>query len=256
MEKSAFIRNFEEFGTKMYVLAILSIVSIFTQGIVALVMFILMLISLKHIKNANIDLNNEKLEKFRKYIIYAVIVGIIGVILILITGFLIGMLFMQTFPSFTFTGPISVSEFQQIAPWIRILLLVLLAGLPVGAIALGLLLFAWSNLELFIKRNSGLFPDHISPQAIEGSRKVKKSYLLLIICLLIAMGMVLVAIFIFPQIESLVIYFIQGTTPPLGLTIGIIAGFGIPAIIIVILGITSFILGISGYFKLGHLRNL
>ena len=70
MEKSNFTRQFEDFGIKMYVLAILSIINIFTGGIIQLVMFIIMLLSLRDIKDANLELKNENLDKYRKYIIY------------------------------------------------------------------------------------------------------------------------------------------------------------------------------------------
>jgi hypothetical protein len=257
MEKSNFTRQFEDFGIKMYVLAILSIVSIFTGGIVNLIMFIIMLLSLRDIKDANLELGNEKLKDFRKYVIYAVIVGIIGVLTIIIIGVIVGFLFVSALPGFTISDPITVSEFQDIAPLIRTLLVVLLAvGLPIGAAALGLLIVAWNEFNTFLERNAGLFPNTVAPKAIEGSRKIRKSYLYLFICLIIGAIILLIAIFTFPQIEDLVIHFIDETEPSEELVGGIIGAFVVPVIAIIVLGIMSFILMIIGYFRLSELKHL
>jgi len=257
MEKSNFTRQFEDFGIKMYVLGILSVISIFTGGFIQLAMFIIMLLSLRDIKDANKELGNEKLETFRKYIIYAVIVGIVGALTIIVIGVIVGFLFISALPGFTFSNPITVSEFQDIAPLIRILLAVLLgAGIPVGAVALGLLVIAWNEFQVFLERNSGLFPNTITPKAIEGSKKIKKSYLYLLIALIIGAVMILIGIIMFPQIETLVIHFIEETTPSAELLGGVIAAFAIPGIAIGILGIMSFIIMLIGYFKLSELKHL
>ena len=116
MEKSNFTRQFEDFGIKMYVQAILSIISIFTGGFIQLAMFIIMLLSLRDIKDANLELGNEKLENFRKYIIYAVVVGIVGALIVIVIGVIVGFLFISALPGFTISDPITVSEFQEIAP--------------------------------------------------------------------------------------------------------------------------------------------
>jgi len=257
MEKSNFTRQFEDFGIKMYVLGILSILSIFTGGIIQLVMFIIMLLSLGDIKDANLELGNEKLAKFRRYVIYAVIVGIVGGLIIIITGVIVGFLFISALPGFTISDPITVSEFQDIAPLIRILLVVLLAGgLPVGAAAFGLLMVAWKEFHTFLERNAGLFPNTVVPKAIEGSKKIKNSYLYLLISLIIGAIIVLIGIIVFPQIEDLVIHFIEETQPSDELLGGIFGAFAVPVIAIVVLGIISFILMIIGYFKLSELKHL
>ena len=256
MEKSNFTRQFEDFGIKMYVLAILSIISIFTGSFIQLVMFIIMLLSLKDIKDANRELGNENLEKFRKYIIYAVVVGIVGALIILIVAAIVAFLFISALPGFTFSHPITVSEFQDVAPLINILLIILLAGgLPVGVVALGLLMIAWEEFHIFLERNSGLFPNTVAEKAMEGSGKIKRSYLYLIITLIIGAVLVLVAIIIFPQIKTLIINFIEETTPSME-SIAIIPIFAIPGIVIAVLGIISFILMIIGYFKLAELKHL
>jgi hypothetical protein len=256
MEKSNFTRQIEDFGIKMYILGILAIISIFIGGVIQLVMFIILLLSLKDIKDANLELHNEHLEKFRKYIIYAVIVGIIGALIIIVITVFVAILFISAIPGFTFSSPITVSEFQQITPLIGILLLVLLGGFPVGAVALELLILAWKNFQMFLEMNSGLFPNTVAPKAIDGSKKIKKAYLLQLISLIIGAILVLVAIFIFPQIETLIIAFIEETTPAIELIVGIIALFTIPGIAIGILGIISYILMIIGYFKLSELKHL
>ncbi|MFX1281836.1 MAG: hypothetical protein ACFFA3_20975, partial [Promethearchaeota archaeon] len=156
----------------------------------------------------------------------------------------------------TFSDPITASEFRQIAPLINILLVVLLAGgIPVGAVALGLLMIAWEEFQIFLERNSGLFPKTVADKAIEGSGKIKKSYLYLIITLIIGAVLVLIAIIIFPQIKALIIDFIETTTPSMG-ELAIIPVFAIPGIAMVVLGIISFILMIIGYFKLSELKHL
>ncbi|MFX1464466.1 MAG: hypothetical protein ACFFBF_15700 [Promethearchaeota archaeon] len=256
MEKSNFTREFEDFGIKMYVLAILSIISIFTGGLIQLIMFIIMLLSLRDIKKANLELQNEWLEKFRKYIIYAVIIGIVGALIITVITIIVAFLFISAIPGFTFSSPITVSEFQQIAPLIKILLLVLLGGLPVGAVALALLMIAWKGFQMFLERNSGLFPSTVVAKAIDGSGKIKKSYLYLLISLIIGAVLVLIAFLIFPPIETLIIDLIEETTPSMELLGGVIAALAIPGIVIAILGIVSFILMIIGYFKLSELKHL
>ncbi len=256
MEKSNFTRQFEDFGIKMYVLAILSIINIFTGGFVTLVMFIIMLLSLRDIKGANLELQNEKLEKFRKYIIYAVIVGMVGALIIAVIAIIVIFLFISAIPGFTFSAPITVSEFQQIAPLIKILLFVLLGGLPVGAVALELLIIAWKDFQIFSERNSGLFPNTVTAKAINGSGKIKKSYLYLLIAFIIGVVLVIISIFIFPQIEALIIEMIQETPPTMDLWVGTITALAIPGIAIVILGIISLILMIQGYFNLSELKHL
>ncbi|MFX0178216.1 MAG: hypothetical protein ACFE85_18510 [Candidatus Hodarchaeota archaeon] len=256
MEKSNFTRQFEDFGIKMYVLAILSIISIFTGGFIQLVIFIIMLLSLSDIKDANLELKNEKLEKFRKYIIYAVIVGIVGALMIMVIVIIVVFLFISALPGFTFSAPITVSEFQQIAPLIKILLFVLLGGFPVGVVALELLMIAWKNLQIFLESNSGLFPNAVAAKAIDGSGKIKNSYLYLLISLIIGAVLVLIAIFIFPQLETLIIEYIQGSMPSMESLGGLIVAFAIPGIMMAILGIVSFILMILGYFNLSELKHL
>jgi hypothetical protein len=246
----------EEFGTKMYVLAILSIVSIVTGELVQLAMFIVLLISLKHIKKANVELEDERLDKFRKNVINAVIIGLVGGIVIVIIGVIVGILFLQAIPGFPFTTPISVAEFQELAPMIQILLLILLGGFPVGAVALGFLVVAWKNLGLFFKKNSGLFPNQMNSEAIEGAGKIRKAYLLLLITLILGAVIVLVGIIIFPQIELLISDFIAETTPSIELVFSIIAIFAVPGVAMAILGLISFILMILGYFQLSNLKNL
>ncbi|MFX1575391.1 MAG: hypothetical protein ACFFB0_21870 [Promethearchaeota archaeon] len=256
MEKSNFARQFEEFGIKMYVLAILSIISIFTSGIISLVMFIVMLLSLGDIKDANVELKNEELDKFRKYIIYAVVVGIVGAIIIIGIALIVAFLFISALPGFTYSAPMTVEEFKQIAPLIQILLLVMLGGFPIGAVSLWLLMIAWKNFQMFLDRNSGLFPNIDSAKVIDGSGKMKKSYLYLFISLIIGAVLVLIAFFTFPQIKTLIIDYIEGTEPSMALLGGMTAAFAIPGAAIAILGIISFILMIIGYFKVSELRHL
>jgi hypothetical protein len=257
MEKSNFIKYFEEFGAKMYILAILSVISIFTGGVIQLAMFIIMLISLKHIKQANLELNNEKLENFRKYIIYSVVIGITGGILIITIISIIAVIFIQVIPGFTFVDPFTAADFQQLVPLILTLSLVLLVGgFPVAVISLCFLYAAWKNLNLFLERNSGLFPDKLVYDAIDGSGKIKMSYLLLIVNLIIAAILVLVSIFAFPLIESIVIPLIEETTPPIELIVVLGSIFGIIGTLVGILGLVSFIFMILGYFKLADLRKL
>jgi hypothetical protein len=256
MEKSNFIRQFEDFGIKMYILAILSVISIFTGGFIQLAIFIIMLLSLRDIKDANLELKNEKLEKFRKYIIYAVIVGIVGALMIMIIVIMVVILFISALPGFTFSAPLTVSEFQQIAPLIKILLFILLGGFPVGVVALELLMIAWKNFQMFLESNSALFPNTVAAKTIGGSAKIKNSYLYLLILLIIGAVLVLITIFIFPQIEALIIEYIEGTIPSIESLGGLIVAFAIPGIMIAILGIVSFILMIIGYFKLSELKHL
>ena len=112
------------------------------------------------------------------------------------------------------------------------------------------------QFHIFLERNSGLFPNTVANKAIEGSGKIKKSYLYLLIALIIGEILVLIAVFIFPQIEKLIIHFIEETEPSTELLGGVIPALAIPAIAIVILGIISFILMIIGYFKLSELKHL
>ena len=256
MEKTNIVRQFEDFGIKMYILAILSIISIFLGSFIQLIMFIILLISLGDIKKANLELHNEHLGKFRKYIIYAVIVGIIGALILTVITVFVLFLFISAFPGFTFGAPITVPEFLEMVPLITTLMVVLLGGFPVGAVALGLLIIAWKNLQMFLEMNSGLFPNTVVPKAIDGSKKIKKSYLYLLIVLILGEVIVLVAIFGFPQIEPLIIAFITETIPSMGLWIGIVVTIGILGIVIGVLGIISFILMIIGYFKLSNLKHL
>ncbi|MEJ2248484.1 MAG: hypothetical protein P8Y70_01140 [Candidatus Lokiarchaeota archaeon] len=257
MEKSIFVREFEEFGSKMYILAILSVISIFTSGIIQLVMFIILLISLKHIKDANQELNNEKLDKFRKYIIYSVIIGIIGGIVIITILSVVAVIFLQVFPGFVYIASFTVADFQQLVPLIITLLLVLLVGgFSVGIISLGFLYTAWKSLNLFLENNSGLFPDFIANKAIDGSGKIRKAYMLSLVNLIIGAILVLVLILSFPLIQLIVIPLIEQTVPPVGLIVGFGAVFGILGIIMGIIGLISFILMILGYFSLSDLRKL
>lgn len=131
-----------------------------------------------------------------------------------------------------------------------------MGGFPVGAIALGLIVIAWENFQTFLKRNAGLFPDTVAAKAIEGSGKIRKSYFYLLIALIIGEILVLIAVFIFPQIEKLIIHLIEETTPSTELLGGVVAALAIPGIAIAILGIASFILMIIGYFKLSELKHL
>ena len=141
-------------------------------------------------------------------------------------------------------------------PLINTLMLVLLGGFPIEAVALGLLIIAWKNLQMFLETNFGSFPNTVAPKAIDGSKNIKRSYLYLLIALILGEVLVLIAIFGFPQIEPLIIAFITETVPSMGLWIGIVVTIGILGIVIGVLGIISFILMIIGYFELSKLKRL
>ena len=256
IEKSNATRQLEDFGIKIYILAILSIISIFIGGIIHFVMFIILLVSLGDIKKANLELKNEHLEKFRKYIIYAVIVGIIGALIITVITVFVAILFISAIPGFTFSSPITIPEFLQMVPLINTLMLVLLGGFPIEAVALGLLIIAWKNLQMFLETNFGSFPNTVAPKAIDGSKNIKRSYLYLLIALILGEVLVLIAIFGFPQIQTLIMDFILAIPPSMGLWVGFIVAIGILGFIIGILGIISYILMIIGYFELSKLKRL
>ncbi|TXT53379.1 MAG: membrane protein of unknown function [Promethearchaeota archaeon] len=248
MSKQNVLAYFEEFGDKMYVLAILSIVSIFTGGIVQLIMWILLLLSLKHIEKANLELNDKNLENFRSKLIYAVIISVVGFAVVFVVS---GLLFFQFFQLMLGTNGTSVPELDTITMIINLALIIAVISLIVSLIGIYLVMSAWKNFHIFFKNNKEMFPESIGRDAIDGTKKLKNAYLLELISMVIGIVIILIVIIAVPLLIDLI-----GSAPNFTDIIGILLVALIPGVIAGILSIASFVLMILGYFSLSHLKNL
>jgi len=248
MSKQNVLRYFEEFGDKMYVLAILSIVSIFTGGVVQLVMWIILFLSLKHLKNANQELNDKNLEEFRSKLIYAVIISLTGVVIVFIVGAILFFQFFQLMQGIS--GP-TTPNLENMFLIMSLALIIAIISLVISIAGITLVMLAWKNLNIFFRNNREMFPEQIAEDAIDGSKKLKTAYLLELIAMII--GMVIIAV-VFISVPILINNI--GTTPNFSNILGFLIAIIASGLLAGALGIASFVLMILGYFNLAKLKDL
>jgi cytochrome b561 len=252
MSKTRVLQNFEEFGNKMYVIAILSIVSIFTMGIAQMAIWILLFISLKHIKMANEELKSEDLEDFRSKMTYALIITLsISIIGFITTLFSIFRLIQSVQNISNPPDP----DLSNIFVLIDFHLILLIISFIVNFTGMILLIMAWKRLNKFFNNNSEIFQRQIAEDAIDGTNKLKNAYMLYLVGMILVIFIIIILILMIPILVS--IFQRGGDTSDfqrIFLTmffIFIIISLGTGAITI-----ASFILMIIGYSKLSHLKNL
>lgn len=252
MSKTRVLQNFEEFGNKMYVIAILSIVSIFTMGVAQIAIWILLFISLKHIKMANEELKSEDLDYFRSKMTYALIItlsiSIIGFITSLFSIF-------RLIQSIQNLSDPPVPDLSNIFVLFDFYLILLIISFIVNFTGMILLIMAWKRLNKFFNNNSEIFQRQIAEDAIDGTNKLKNAYMLYLVGMILVIVIIIILILMIPILVSIFqrggaasefqrIFFTM-------FIIFIIISLGTGAITI-----ASFILMIIGYFKLSHLKNL
>ena len=211
--------EFSDFGRKMRTIAICTILLFIPiANIVALIIiFIKAIKSLGNIKRINYELNNKNLKSYRSFYLLSFVIFVVGMIIAILLA--INLIY-TTNRIIDACGSNSecLTRAQERINNLMIdfrISLMLLMTIVIFFMSL-LQIIAWTNLNIFFKKNSSIFPELIAKDATKGSNQLK-------IAAIISLVLSPIGIFIF--------------------FIGVI-------------GIIGFILQIIGYFNLSALRNL
>ena len=193
MSNDIVIREFREFGKRMNIILICLILNILLSWLVipGIIMFIYSLLVLGNIKRINEQLNDPNLKKFRSYFIISVTIIIFTTIIIVIVmiPFIIGLVtyFISIDPASmaSMTPEQIMTLLQEIMIYLIPIIIIAIVGLVIILIASILQMQAWDNLNSFFRQNSGLFPDNLAYEAIEGSKNLKTAALCNILFFLI-----------------------------------------------------------------------
>jgi len=183
-------REFREFGERMYIILICLILNIVVSWLVipGIVMFIYSLLVLGNIKRINEQLNNLNLHKFRSLFISSITVIIFtGIILVIVAiPFVIGLVaYIMSIDFTSLTEEQILALLPDILVQVGPLIIIGIVGLSIFFVAFILQMKAWDNLNTFFRQNTGLFPDPIAYDAIEGSKNLKTASLCMILFFLI-----------------------------------------------------------------------
>jgi len=162
------MREFNEFGRKIHVVALCYILSLVIPWIPTMIMVIFLYSALKNIKSVLFQMADRYLFEFRNKFIYAYVLRIFG-ILLLTTG-LIGLIF-----GFIYVG-------MEIALLNIIPIIIGLITIVLGSIVE---MKAWDNLNMFFKVHRNEFPEIILRDAIYGTEKLRTGNLLMALSFLI-----------------------------------------------------------------------
>ena len=187
MSDKNILRNFEKFGDKMLLIAIMTLVNLVLSiiswfipmvGIVTLVIgiivFLLFLIAVGSIREAGIALNNEDLLSFRTKIIIALILVVIGNILWTIGLIGIGI----------------VIFFAQITAAVIPYILITVTGIILLIIGAILTIMAWGRLKDFFEANIKMFPRDVGRDAKKGASYCRIGAILDLTVILMWLGFV------------------------------------------------------------------
>lgn len=154
------MREFQEFGNRMQVIAILSIISIVIPA-VGIVMLIFIFLALGNIQRIYYERPNPELMEFRSNFILSFVIRVLGAA-ICILGLVASMM------------PLFFTNNEQIIMGVFIGFIV---SLVVGAIFMvisGYIEYkAWNKLVHYFESNRDMFPEKISKEAINGAKNLK-----------------------------------------------------------------------------------
>ncbi len=191
-------KEFREFGERMNIILICSILNILLPWFVipGLIVFIYSILVLGNAKRINEQLNDANLQKFRSLYIASVTIPIFTVIAVAIAAipYIVGLVgyFIGVDPA-TIDEAWIISILPEIVVLIAPLLIIGLIGIIIIFLASIIQMKAWDGLNLFFRQNSGLFPDHIANDAIEGSKCLKTAslcYILFFLIITIPIGLI------------------------------------------------------------------
>lgn len=256
------IKQLREFGTKMYILAILAIISLFTGGITEIFIFIFLLISLVHVKKLNGLLNDPHLRRFRKNMIFSILTSVVGILVIIVVGMIFGFYIVTIFNIPMDAEGQVIADVSSVAIDLDAFLAILTMLMVIVALSGGIMtvsfafgIFAWKSLQDFFEMEKRMFPKGIDEEAATGSKQLKMSSILslivnAIVIILALISLVLIPAFLFAEGEIYDFVLSVSLFRPFWLTIMI------PSFLMGLAIIASHVLMILGFFKLGRLRYL
>ncbi|MHA1147863.1 MAG: hypothetical protein ACTSR8_06420 [Promethearchaeota archaeon] len=191
MSKENVLKEFQQFGERFFIIAILMLLAIFVD-VLRFFAFIVLLFALKNIKNVNFELQDKNLKKFRSKIIYSIWMAIIG---IAILGIASG---------------IAMYQYMIGVEWIYYLLPLNIAiyGVVLLIKSLWMQKKGWNRLNKFFKENADMFPKDIASYALDGTDKLEKSckYMVTIILIPIAIIYSLIGMFKLAKLRNIPIH--------------------------------------------------
>lgn len=198
MSNKDVMRNFEKFGSRMLLIALMTLVNLvlsiitwflplFVSGlilwiillgiltiVITVIVFLAFLSAVGSIRKAGMALNNEDLLLFCTKIIIALILLIIGNVLWTIGLIGVGLIFLLTNPT------------AAVIPYI----IVTVIGIILLIICAILTIFAWGHLKDFFEANKSMFPKDVSNDAIKGASYCRIGAILDLTVILMFVGFV------------------------------------------------------------------
>ena len=238
-----------DFGKKMWLIGIFSLLSIFLSGVFEFLSFIVLLLSLGHIKRIYKMLDDYNLKRFRSNIINAVIVGIIGITIITVVTALLAV-----FVVVPVVGQGEVTEASEISFLFNF-------GMGIGILAVAVMILstifmmmAWSDLHAFFRNHEDMFSGTLGKDVRTGSKRLRRSYLLELIVMVVALGMLVLLLLVLSPMLVGLIESGEDLSEPQAIMLGIT--LGIPGAVLGVLSVIMFVLRLLGYFKLASLREI
>ena len=182
------LRDFQEFGSHMQIVAILSVLS-FVVPFTGFIQLIFVFLALAAVKKIYHIMPNLDLMEFRSKYIISFITGLFGLSM-MATGVATLVLLMFGF------------NFRIFLPSIIAMVMVFIIGLIVLFISGVIQYSAWNSLSKFFEENKGIFPESVGKDALKGSNNIKNGVVLIMTLILAIVGIILIIVGYF-QIASL-----------------------------------------------------
>jgi len=181
------MKEFQEFGSRMSIIAILSILS-FVLPFVGIIELIFIFMALGNIKRICFESPNMNLMEFRSKYIIAFVISLLG-------GFFLfgAMIFLVIFVIYGYYW----SYFILITFGVLMLI-----GIIIFVISGYIEYKAWENLMIYFETNKTMFPEIIAIEAIKGSKNLKLGAIFNLTIILAIVGVILRIIGFF-QLASL-----------------------------------------------------
>ncbi|MBD3338320.1 MAG: hypothetical protein GF353_04395 [Candidatus Lokiarchaeota archaeon] len=183
--------QFQKFGERVFIIAILLILSIFLDFL-RVIALIIVFFALSNIKKINRELDDKNLAKFHKKMIRSFIVSFIG-----------GIIVSVAFGVAAFLWYVDASVIMYLIP-----INILIYGIVLLFISVALQKKAWNKFHKFFETNSSMFPENILIDVLDGTDKLEKAckYTLFVITIPIALIYFLIGLFKLARLRMLPLY--------------------------------------------------
>lgn len=200
MSDQKIMKEFQKFGERFFIIAILVILSIFVEGLMIFA-GIVALFALANIKKVNKELKDKNLKRFTYKIKKSVVVWIIAMIIIGVAAGVFYFIFMIEAHPIFYLIPINI----------------LIYGIILIYESIGAQRKAWLKLNKFFTKNESMFPKEIAADAMDGTDKLAKAckYAYFIITIPIAVIYGIIGLFKLANLRNIPVYSERAeSTPP------------------------------------------